>query len=359
MKKLLISLLIITLYLGKVNAQFSENVGTGSGTTGINSYTGWQNNATNTFSGTGDVRSTTPSSGYLGSSGNGNVFLTNSGTATLLIANINTLSLTNPTLEIGLIKSTTASNALELVFQYSIDGTTFTQILTPTQTTGSGSAVWRKVRFTGLPQTANLRIRFTNSGTSPTFRIDDIVVNALATLPITLISFTGKEANKSIVLNWITASEKNNKNFEILRSVDGKNFKTIGSVNGAGDSDAELKYSFTDINPFGGTNYYQLKQIDFDGKNATSPTIAVDSKIAETQITVYVASSSVNIGITSPNEGNGKLSLFDISGRKITEKNISLNKGYNFLELNETLTLGVHFVTLENEGKLHRLKFIK
>ena len=67
----------------------------------------------------------------------------------------------------------------------------------------------------------------------------------------------------------------------------------------------------------------------------------------------------MNIGITSPNQSNGKLSLFDISGRKITEQNIKLNKGYNTLELNETLTPGVHFVTLENEGKLHRLKFIK
>ena len=184
-------------------------------------------------------------------------------------------------------------------------------------------------------------------------------VTTLTTLPITLTSFTGIESNQSIVLNWITATEKNNKNFEILRSVDGKAFKTIGTVDGAGDSDVELKYSFIDANPFGGINYYQLKQIDFDGKNATSPTIAVDSKIAETQITVYATSSSVNIGITSPNQSNGKLSLFDISGRKITEQNITLNKGYNILELNETLKSGVHFVTLENEGKLHRQKFIK
>ena len=192
--------------------------------------------------------------------------------------------------------------------------------------------------------------------------LDDISYsneNQTFTLPITLSSFTGKESNKSIVLNWITASEKNNKNFEILRSVDGKTFKTLGTINGAGDSNAELKYSFIDANPFGGTNYYQLKQIDFDGKSSTSSTIAVDSKIAETHISIFAAISKVHIGITSPNETPGKISLFDISGRKITEQNIKLNKGYNSIELNENLNPGVHFVTLENEGKLHHQKFIR
>jgi hypothetical protein len=178
------------------------------------------------------------------------------------------------------------------------------------------------------------------------------------TLPISLTSFTGKEANKSILLNWVTASEKNNKNFELFRSVDGKNFKSIGTVAGAGDSNAELKYSFVDANPFGGTNYYQLKQIDFDGKSSTSSIIPVDSKIEDTKITVY-ATSKVNISITSPNETSGKLSLFDISGRKISEQNISLNKGYNSLELKDNLNPGIHFITLENEGKLYRQKFMK
>ena len=192
--------------------------------------------------------------------------------------------------------------------------------------------------------------------------LDDISYaneNQTFTLPITLTSFTGKEFNKSIVLNWVTASEKNNKDFEILSSIDGKVFKIIGTIDGAGDSDAELKYSFVDVNPFGGTNYYQLKQIDFDGKSSTSSTIAVDSKIAETHISIFAAISKVHIGITSPNETAGKLSLFDIGGRKIMIQNVKLNKGYNSIELNENLNPGVHFVTLENEGKLHHQKFIK
>jgi hypothetical protein len=236
-------------------------------------------------------------------------------------------------------------------------------------------SLWVNPDISGVEPTANVTKTVTADFTTltgfgirqaaantPTLSIDGIKVGltwATSTLPITLTSFTGKEANKSVLLNWVTASEKNNKTFEVFRAVDGKNFKSIGTVAGAGNSNAELKYAFVDANPFGGTNYYQLKQTDFDGKSSTSETIAVDSKIADAQITVYAASSSVNIGITSPNETTGKLSLFDISGRKISERNISLNKGYNSLELNDNLNPGIHFITLENEGRLYRQKFVK
>ena len=249
----------------------------------------------------------------------------------------------------------------------SIPQLNFTSLIN-TSTAGSldGNAAANRIAIThtfnvNIPNNEEIILRWTDINdlnNDHGLGIDDFSVTFFSTLPITLSSFTGKEANKSILLNWVTASEKNNKNFEVLRSVDGKSFKTIGTIDGAGNSDKELKYSFVDANPFGGTNYYQLKQIDFDGKNATSSTIAIDSKIEDTKITVYAA-NTVNIGITSPNETTGKLSLFDISGRKITEQNISLNKGYNALTLNENLTPGVHFVILENEGKLYRQKFVK
>lgn len=192
--------------------------------------------------------------------------------------------------------------------------------------------------------------------------LDDIYYsneNQTFTLPITLTSFTGKETNNSILLNWITASEKNNKNFEILRSTDGKSFKNIGTVDGAGDSDTQKDYSFTDANPFGGTNYYQLKQIDFDGKNSNSAIIAVNTKIATAQLSVYAEASTVNIKITSPNETAGKIALFDITGRKLREQSILLNKGYNVLQLNETLSPGLHFINLTTDGEVVKYKFIK
>jgi hypothetical protein len=259
-------------------------------------------------------------------------------------------------------------------------GTTYLIVLSYEFKSGTNDDVvslWINPDLTGAEPTPNLgpfvissdftsleaiSLRQGSSTTTPDLSVDGIKIGttwANSVLPITLTSFTGKESNNSILLNWITASEKNNKNFEILRSTDGKSFKNIGTVDGAGDSDTQKDYSFTDANPFGGTNYYQLKQIDFDGRNSNSAIIAVNSKIATAQLSVYAEASTVNIKITSPNETAGKIALFDITGRKLREQSIHLNKGYNVLQLNETLSPGLHFINLTTDGEVVKYKFIK
>src|SRR5690606_38659659 len=86
-------------------------------------------------------------------------------------------------------------------------------------------------------------------------------------LPIQLLSFTAKPIdNKEVLTQWTTATETNNDFFTVERSVDALNFKEIGTVNGAGNSNNAIKYRFSDKNPFAGTSYYRLKQTDFDGK---------------------------------------------------------------------------------------------
>lgn len=182
MRSLILALAGLVIFSAAANADlvFSENIGVPSGTTAIASYTGWQNNGTLTFTGSGDVRVTTPSAGYTGASGSGNVFLTNSGTANFQIASISTLAF-DPvfTLAFGAYKSTTASNMSELKLEYSSNGTDFTTISIPAQPTGSGTANWRLITLSNLtlPVVTNLRLRWTNTSTTPQFRIDDVTLS--------------------------------------------------------------------------------------------------------------------------------------------------------------------------------------
>lgn len=101
-----------------------------------------------------------------------------------------------------------------------------------------------------------------------------ITVSYTSTLGVELNRFTAKATDKSILLNWVTSSEKNNKSFEVLKSYDGKSFTSFATINGVGNSDTEKTYSYTDENPYAGANYYQLKQIDFDGKTSYSNIIS-------------------------------------------------------------------------------------
>ena len=172
---------------------FSENMGVPSGTTLIMGWTGWQNNGVLTFTGTGDVRNTTVSSGYTGASGDGNVFLTNTVGRDFEISGINTTVYSNIMLSAGIYKSTTASNGSELLIEVSADGVVYTP-LTFSLPTGTGTAAWYLVAPAGsIPSCANLRIRFTQTGTVPQFRIDDVVLSGVIPPPGNALNFDGTD----------------------------------------------------------------------------------------------------------------------------------------------------------------------
>lgn len=94
--------------------------------------------------------------------------------------------------------------------------------------------------------------------------------------PVELTVFTGKLIDeKSIELNWETASELDNKGFEIEYSTNGIDWMTIDFVEGAGETELTQAYQFVHNAPEGRTNYYRLKQLDFSGMFEYSPIVSV------------------------------------------------------------------------------------
>lgn len=182
----LVSLLITTFVFSQTTV-YTENFGNPSTTTLLTAYSGFQTGSPVTYSGTADVRTSTPSD-YSGASGQGCVFLggvtTASGTPakTLIISGINTQNYQNLTLSFGHQKGTNASSN-ELKVEVSDNGTDWTQ-LNYTRPTGSGTSVWLVVTPTGtIPSAANLSIRFTNPLDSNVgFRVDDIKLTGTLTM---------------------------------------------------------------------------------------------------------------------------------------------------------------------------------
>ena len=83
--------------------------------------------------------------------------------------------------------------------------------------------------------------------------------------PVELVSFTGSSNGKNVELRWTTATEDNNRGFEIQRSLDKVNFYPIGFVNGKGTTTEKTSYTFVDKNISNSKLYYKLKQYDFNG----------------------------------------------------------------------------------------------
>ncbi len=176
-------------------------------------------------------------------------------------------------------------------------------------------------------------------------------------LPVGITQFTGEQQGSKNVLKWITATEQNNKGFEIQRSVDGSNFSSIGFVNSKSTqtNSASISYSFDDVKPFANNNHYRLKQVDKDGKETyTSIVMLKGQKPATLQLSrIYPnpASAVLNLLITAP--ANDKISIVvtDIAGKTVMQRSSEIFTGDNKLELNVArLQSGSYMIKVVSEG---------
>ncbi|MEN9997782.1 MAG: hypothetical protein RI922_772 [Bacteroidota bacterium] len=97
-------------------------------------------------------------------------------------------------------------------------------------------------------------------------------------LPSELVSFYGINYHEINSIYWQTASEQNNDYYTLSHSTDGYNFFQIAQLDGAGNSDQLLSYSFDHVRPSAGINYYKLSSTDFDGTNYSKGIIAINTK---------------------------------------------------------------------------------
>ncbi|MFZ4797465.1 MAG: T9SS type A sorting domain-containing protein [Bacteroidia bacterium] len=170
-------------------------------------------------------------------------------------------------------------------------------------------------------------------------------------LPVKFTSFNAIINNKQTNLSWTTASEINNKGFEVERSTDGVNFETIGFVKGNGNSNRISKYSF--VHPNQSSAFYRLKQIDFDGKFDYSNVISVQGNDLIIDITPNPFNNVIEIN------SNGNLvtaEVLDITGKVVITETINGNK----TTLNtSSLNNGVYFVRISNGENVITKRLIK
>jgi hypothetical protein len=135
-------------------------------------------------------------------------------------------------------------------------------------------------------------------------------------LPVELSYFNVSKEDRVSVLNWITERELNNNYFSIERSIDAYNFKSIGVVNGQGTTQNQNLYTFTDLAPSKGINYYRLKQIDYDGQYEFSKTLSLnfDEQTKKTNIKLY--NQNLLLKSTSDNI-NYVLTVIDVCGKTV------------------------------------------
>ena len=111
-------------------------------------------------------------------------------------------------------------------------------------------------------------------------------LSAINPLPVQLTAFAAqRQADKAVAVKWTTASEKNSAYFEIQRSLDGREFASVGTVKACGSSSQPTTYAFCDRAFLAAALYYRLRQVDIDGQAAYSPVVTIAGDQAD--VTLY------------------------------------------------------------------------
>lgn len=173
---------------------------------------------------------------------------------------------------------------------------------------------------------------------------DDMLCNSI--LPLTWVSFHAKVSEQNCVdLEWVTAEEINNSHFEILRSIDGMWFETIGTVEGHGNSRSLQIYRFTDCESRSTVTYYQIRQTDFDGAVSYSRIISVG--VAQ-QAAWKSALTEGGLEISTPHPiARLAIHLFDLSGRILYRYESEMPPGNHFIPL-PALGMGMYLVHVDS-----------
>ncbi|WP_439559024.1 choice-of-anchor Q domain-containing protein, partial [Dyadobacter sp.] len=179
-----------------------------------------------------------------------------------------------------------------------------------------------------------------------------------AALPVSLVSFTAQvQPDQTVLLKWQTAAEWNNKGYLIERSKDLKNFESVGQVSDVGgSSNLSQGYRFIDTNPYQGTSYYRLKQVDLDG---SIHTYSAKSVIIEGNYGVYpnpVVGQQFTLNLDEPT--GAILRLYSVTGREISFTHSEISSGSTLIKPGSKLTSGIYLLSVEERGNVRVYRLV-
>lgn len=187
------------------------------------------------------------------------------------------------------------------------------------------------------------------------------LVTPSSTLPIKLKSYDARKVLSTALLEWSTDFEENNSHFSIERSVNGRDFKQIAKINSKGNTSAGHQYSYTDVNPLNGKNYYRLVQYDLDGKSVYYGIKLVNFELAsQIKIMPNPIAENFSISIQSLQTSDVQITVFDMHGRKVAALTKSLRTGTNVIPIVSTdWASGFYTVKIEQDGMISTHKLVK
>ena len=185
-------------------------------------------------------------------------------------------------------------------------------------------------------------------------------------VPVELLFFEAVLKNNSVSLNWKTATEINNRGWEIEKVFASSNNPFVWQKIGFVKSVASGKnYFFEDKDIIVGNAYqYRLKQIDEDGKVKYSNVITIkiqNTKNADLEVYPNPIKEYANLNFTIANKGNVEALLYNQQGqliKKIINENLVSGNYTRSFSLNQ-FAKGSYIILLNTANQTISKKILK
>lgn len=226
------------------------------------------------------------------------------------------------------------------------------------------------VRFNGVSQSRTLVFDPSTDGQTFTAQLNFAVTSVefdpdrwlcakssvMFVLPVELTKLTAAWDGQAVQVEWATATETDNRGFEIQRmgenGVAANSWETIGWKDGQGTSQVPSSYQWTDARPHPSTNYYRLRQLDFDDSEAFSTVVGVQVPTEHRDFKLYPNPAQQEVWVEWDLAAeNAVVELYDVHGRLMLRQKWPELLRRRQLSLGE-LPSGVYAVVLRVGGQV-------
>lgn len=220
-----------------------------------------------------------------------------------------------------------------------------------------GSVMSQNHCFTAVPGQTYYLVVDGNAGA-----VTEVYITGIEGVPIILaaqlITFGYECKDDNGELNWVTASESNNDYFIIDYSENGQEWMEIGRKQGSGSKKTVTDYSLS-LSQRMSKGYFRLKQVDFDGKEATLKTIVAAGCGEQKELTIVPNPSAGVIHLLNLNDFSvNVVSVMDLLGNEVYSAYVESDTKVMTVDLS-ALPKGIYLlVTNDKTGKIDTQKIV-
>lgn len=189
-------------------------------------------------------------------------------------------------------------------------------------------------------------------------------VGPSSVLPVGIQYIKGTKQGASHVIDWkVSCTSGVTLTLTVERSGDGRNFAAINMQN-ADDARCLQAFSYVDVTPLAGSNYYRLKVTTADGIYRYSTIVVLLNKEIGFEL-ISVAPNPVKdkavLTLTSSKAGKINLVVTDLAGKIIEAKDVTVIAGNNTISVNvSNYGAGTYMFTATNAtGEIKNTRMVK